>query len=192
MTGAIAFLERFDDCVNGADPMRSREQERRAADYAEGYAAGEAAALSRAAEQNEQLRRAATALDQKLTEFDNNAAGLLCDALASAAVKIFPMLAEKGFAHEAAVSLNEIVTAEDKSELVIKTAPNKDENVRVAMTGLDIADRSTVVEDDALSGLTIGAEWNGGGVNFDTEKAISIFVASLEKVAGDLKGQGKK
>ena len=188
MTGAIAFLERFDDGVNGADPLRIREDERRAADYAEGYAAGEAAALARAAEQNEQLQRAASALEQKLTEFDDNAAGLLCDALASAAAKVFPALAEKGFAYEAAVSLNDIVAPEGKAKLVIKTAPGRDENVRAAVNGLDIGDRTTVAEDDELSNLAIRAEWNGGGVNFDTEKAISIFIASLEKVVGELKG----
>ena len=192
MTSAIAFFERFDDGVNGADPMRSREQERREADYAEGFAAGEAAALSRAMEQNEQLRRAASALERKLEEFDNTAAGVLCDALASAAAKIFPALAEKGFAQEAAVSLNEIAASENTAELVIKTAPGKDEHARAAISGLEIAERSTVVEDEQLSGLAIGAEWRGGGVNFDTEKAISMFIASLEQVAGELKGQGKK
>lgn len=192
MTGSIAFLERFDDCANGAGAAHSREQEMRAADYAEGFAAGEAAALSRAAEQNEQLQYAATLLEQKLAEFDDSAADLLGGALASAAARIFPALAAKGFAFEAAASLSEIFSTEDKAQLVIKTPPEKDENVRVAMNGLNIAERTTVVEDDNLSGLAVSAEWDGGGVNFDTEKAISIFLSSLEKVAGELEGQGKK
>ncbi len=191
MSENVMILEQFDDGAGGLDPASVRAQQERAADYAEGFAAGEAAALSRAMEQNKQLQIAADALEQKLAAFDDTAAAYLCEALAAAVAKIFPALTEKGFAQEAAAAMDDIVQKSDAARVVVKTAPDKLETVNAAISALPIASRATVVEDETLSGFEIRAEWSHGGIAVDTEKATALFIASLEQAMQELRDEGK-
>ncbi len=191
MSENVLIFEQFDD-AGALGAVGVRAQQERAADYAEGFAAGEAAALSRAMEQNTQLQAAADAIQRKLATFDDTAAAYLCEALAAAVAKVFPALSEKGFAAEAASVMNDIVRQNGKATLIVRTAPAKTETVSAALAALAIAERASVVEDDALNGFEISAEWDHGGISFDTEKATALFIASLEKAIEELRDEDKK
>ncbi len=192
MSGNVLILEQFDDAAGGLDSAGVRAQQKRAADYAEGFAAGEAAALSRAMEQNQQLQIAAEAIERKLAMFDDMAAGHLCEALVAAVEKIFPALAEKIFAHEAAAAMNDIIQKSDKATLAVRTAPERLETVRAAIAALSLAERSAVASDDTLSGFEVCAEWDHGGISVDTEKATALFIAALEQATQELRDENKK
>ncbi len=188
MTANLLILERFDDGAGGVnDPDGVRAQQQQAAAYAEGYAAGEAAALSRATEQNGQLQEVASVLARKLEDFDREAAAALGEALASAAAAVLPSLAEKGFAHEAAPALAEMVAKKDNASLVLKTAEGKDAFVRKVLAEVGLEERITIEPDAALVGLQMAVEWQNGGLSFDTEQAVAHFLASLEKTISEMK-----
>jgi flagellar biosynthesis/type III secretory pathway protein FliH len=187
MTGKCLVLERFDDGAGAlGHPDEVRAQQQRAAAYAEGFAAGEAAALTRAAEGNSELQHAAEMLTKHLDDFDREAAVCLCKALEAAAGKILPVLAEKGFAHDAAGTLVDAVQKNGDAALVLKTAPEKDEFLKKAMAEVGLQERINVEPDASLSGTQLAVTWECGGLAFDTDRAISLFLASLEKTIQDM------
>ncbi len=190
MSESAMIFEQFDDAIGG-NPSDIRAQQKRAADYAEGFAAGEAAALSRAMEQNVQLQRAADALKEKLISFDDLAASQLCEALSSAVKKIFPALTASGFTHEATAALSEFVQKNDKANLIIKTAQANFETVSAAIAALPIAARAKTLVDETLSEFEVCAEWDHGGISIDTEKATACFIASLEQAMHELRDEDK-
>lgn len=188
MSENVLTFEQFDDAI-ASDPAAVRVQRERAATYAEGFAAGEAAALSRAMEQNIQLQRAADALNAKLSAFDRTAASCLCNALADAVAKIFPALTANGFTHEMNAALTEFANKNDTATLVVSTSPASLETVSAAISAMAIAERTQTVADEALTEFEVRAAWNHGGVTIDTEKATASFIASLEKAQQELKDE---
>jgi len=189
MSSNVLTFERFDDnALNGSD---ARAQQERAAQYAEGFAAGEAAALARAMEQNQQLKAVADAVAKKLTSIDEFIAAQLCDALADAIKKVFPALGELAFADESATEIKKLAALRSETGLTIKTAPGKSEAVRKAIETLEICERTTVEEDPALAGLQVSAEWQHGGVTFDTEAAIARLTENLNTAAQQLNDESE-
>lgn len=178
MSNNVLNFERFDDGVmNGSD---ARAQQERAAQYAEGFAAGEAAALARAMEQNQQLKIVADAVAKKLATVDEAIAAQLCDALADAIRKIFPVLGERAFADEAAKEIRELAALRGRTGLTVKTAPGKSDMIRKAIDSLPINEWTKIEEDNTLSGMQVCAEWEHGGVTFDTEAAIARLTDNLD------------
>lgn len=188
MSENVLIFEQFDDAA-GNDPASVRAQQERAADYAEGFAAGEAAALSRAMEQNSQLQRAADALNAKLAVFDDTAASYLCEALAETITKIFPALTANGFTHEMVAALNDVANKNDSARLVVKANPASLETITAAISTMSIADRTETIADESLTDFEIRASWDHGGVTIDTEKATARFIASLEKAKQELRDE---
>lgn len=188
MSENVLIFEQFDDAA-GNDPASIRAQQERAADYAEGFAAGEAAALSRAMEQNGQLQRAADALNAKLAAFDDTAASFLCDALADTIAKVFPALTANGFTHEMVAALSEFAEKNDSASLVVRANPASMETINAAISTMSIAARTEIIADETLTDFEIRASWDHGGVTIDTEKATARFIASLEKATQELKDE---
>ena len=188
MSENVLVFEQFDDAV-GNNPASVRAQQKRAAAYSEGYAAGEAAALSRAMEQNIQLQRAADALNAKLAAFDDTAAAYLCDALAETVTKVFPALTANGFTHEVTAALNEFATKNDSATLIVKASPASLETVSAAISATPIAERTETVADETLTEFEVRAAWDHGGVTIDTEKATACFIASLDKAKQELRDE---
>ena len=185
MRSNVLIFEQFDDAaMAGAGAQKAR-----AAEYAEGFAAGEAAALARATEQNHQLQAVTEAINAKLTEFDSAAAAALSEALADAVKAVLPALSRKYSAKEAVATLTDIFSNNENATLPIRIAPAILDIVSAAISASPLATRATVKADDTLSEDEIRAQWEHGGVTIDTEKAIAGFVAMLEEATEQLKDE---
>ncbi len=187
MRSNVLILEQFDDAAMAGVGA----QQARAAEYAEGFAAGEASALTRATEQNHQLQAVAEAVNEKLTGFDNSAAAFLCGALSDAVKTVFPALSKELFAKESVAALTDIFNKNDDTTLTVKTTPEKLDLISAAISASPLASRAIVEADDALSEYEVRAQWDHGGVTIDTEKAIAGFVAMLDEATEQLKDENE-
>jgi|GEM_PF-3027537 len=192
MTGLSLVLERFDDAEKvlsgaggGGDSVR--EQQERATAYAEGYAAGEAATHSSSDKHAEVLKSITEALEEKVADFHHHANASLCDGLASIISKVFPALSEKGFAAEAASVLAQMQLGSGEFSISVKAAPDHIELLREAVADMCDSGHIVVEEDISLSDTKIIAQWEHGGVEFDTDEMIQQCLASLEKAAQQLR-----
>ncbi len=192
MTALNVVLESFDGAENAFSKMSKggegvHAQQERAAAYAEGYAAGEAAALAKPDPQTELLKSVAGVLEKKAAEFQNNADANLCDGIAAIISKVFPALSEKGFAAEAVSVLAQTQISNTGLPIVVKTAPEHIELLRDAVTGFCESVQIEAEEDAGLSGAMVVAEWERGGMDFDTDKVIEQCLAALENAAQQLR-----
>jgi flagellar biosynthesis/type III secretory pathway protein FliH len=193
MTALNVVLERFDDtekALSGIPPggeNDARAQQEHVAAYAEGYAAGEAAAQAKAQPQVDFLKSVAEVLESKVANFQGQADASLCDGLAAILSKVFPALSKKGFATEAASVLAQTRTGPADVSITVKTAPDHIALLRDAVADLGEGARIIVEEDAELSGAMVVAEWDNGGMDFDTNKVIEQCLAALEKAAHQLR-----
>ncbi len=193
MTALNVVLERFDDAEkmlsgipNGGENDARAQQEHVAA-YAEGYAAGEAATQEKIQPQVDFLKSVAEVLESKVANFQSQADASLCDGVAAILSKAFPALSEKGFAVEAANVLVQTRVGSADLSVTVKTASDHIELLRDAVADLGESARIIVEEDAGLSGATVIADWDYGGMDFDTNKVIEQCLAALEKAAQQLR-----
>ncbi len=193
MTALNVVLERFDDAEKALSEMPrgggndARAQQQHAAAYAEGYAAGEAAATAKSQPQVDFLKSVAEALENKVVNFQSQADASLCDGLAAILSKAFPVLSEKGFAVEAASVLAQTQIGSADFSITVKAAPDRIELLRDAVAGFGEDARIAAEEDAGLSGAKVVAEWENGGMEFDTNRVIEQCLAALEKAAQQLR-----
>jgi flagellar biosynthesis/type III secretory pathway protein FliH len=193
MTALNVVLERFDNAEKALSGTSRggdkgvRVQQQHAAAYAEGYAAGEAAAQAKSQPQVDFLKSVAEVLENQVVSFQSQADASLCDGLTAILSKAFPALSEKGFAAEAASVLAQTQIGTAGFSIVVKAAPDHIELLRDAVADLGEVARIAVEEDANLSGSMVTAEWENGGMEFDTNKVIEQCLAALEKAAQQLR-----
>ncbi len=193
MTALNVVLERFDDAekafsgIPRGEDNDVRTQQEHAAAYAEGYAAGEAAAQAKSQPQVDFLKSVAEVLENKIASFQSQADANLCDGVAAILSKAFPALSEKGFAIEAASVLAQTQTGSTDISIVVKAPPEQIELLRDAIADFGVGAHTVVEEDAGLSGAMVVAEWQNGGMDFDTDKVIEQCLAALESAAQQLR-----
>lgn len=152
--------------------------------YAEGYAAGQAAAVSQATAQSAVLDDTAIQLNAAFESLSADIRIQFCDALKAAIDKIFPMLADKGFAENCAAAVAEAAgfgDAEDgRAHVTIKAAPARAELLQAAFARLGLGENIRIKTDTGLSDLEIKADWNNAGLELDFDAAINQSLAALD------------
>ena len=191
MSASLVVLERFDSKLarrDGGAPGNVLEQRLRAEAFAEGYAAGEAAAAARADGESRFIAAVSAALEAQSAAGPRECARQAGEALKLILIRIFPIVADRGFAAEAAAVFAraakdvggaiEIAAPADKVEplkaLLEKTAP-----------GAPVA----VIADPALKGAAAAAKWTGGGVDFDLDTAARDVIAAFDAAMKQLESE---
>ena len=188
MSALKAILEDFEQpgvlapVASSADDVRIQNAASDA--YAEGYAAGQAAAASQASAQSEALDNTAMQLNAVFANLSAEIRVQFCDALKAAIEKVFPMLADKGFAENCAAAVADAAglgDAEDRrAQVTIKAAPARAELLEAAFARLELGDHIRIKTDDGLSDLEIKAGWENAGLELDFDAAISQSLAALD------------
>ncbi len=194
MSALNMILENFDDAnacanrrANGSESVRM--QQLRAAAYAEGLAAGEAAATVKINSDNEFLQVVAEKLDKKLAALSNDMAAHFCHALKTVIRKTFPTIAEEAFVIEASEAFLKRADFEDGGSVIIKTAPLQAPLLRKTLSTYPGCRSLTVEADDELPDLAVVAQWKSGGFELNLNEAINDCLSALEAVALQLKGE---
>ena len=188
MSALKAILEDFEQpgafgaVASSADDVRIQDAASDA--YAEGYAAGQAAAVSQANARSEALDNTALQLNAVFANLSAEIRVQFCDALKAALEKVFPMLADKGFAENCAAAVADAAGRGDaddrRAHVTIKAAPARAELLEAAFARLELGENISIKTDAGLSDLEIKADWDNAGLELDFEAAISQSLAALD------------
>ncbi|MEO1242605.1 MAG: hypothetical protein AAFX54_11915 [Pseudomonadota bacterium] len=188
MSALNSILENFEPDAgpaNGADDVRS--QQLKAAAYAEGFSAGEAAAKAKHdtesaffAEAADQISQALGAMPQRLNE-------QLAEALSAIMHKTLPTLAAKGFADEVTVAVLEHVDTEKCGSLVIKTSTERVDELTAPFAAFNDDQRVRIEADPELSGSMVAASWESAGLDMDVETVAQNVLKALDKYVSQFK-----
>ena len=186
MSQLASILENFEAGPHGAgEDVRS--QQLKAAAYAEGRAAGEAAAANKQEEEQAfhfaaaaEVRRIIDSIPVQLNE-------QLAEATSAIIHKILPALAAKGFASEAAAAVTDHVITDKCGMVVVKTSAERLEDVKAAFAGADDALSLRIEADTAMSGSVIAATWENGGLEMDLDAAASKVLDILDQYLSQFK-----
>ena len=187
MSALRAILEDFEGGAAPEEGETVHVQQMKAAAYAEGYAAGEAAAIARRDADDEFLQHAMRSLDKAFDAMSANMQAEFCEALRSVVEKVFPSLAEAGFADAAAAAVLEAAHFGDGAGIVVKAAPNRTAALERAFAAYGAERAASVEADPKLGDLAATAEWRDAGVEVDFEAAIQQALAALETTVQQLK-----
>ena len=174
-----------------AQENSARAQQMRAAAYAEGYAAGEAAAAVRRETDAQLFNTVAVTIENALNDTSGRLKIQFCDALKTAIEKIFPPLAEKGFPDAVASAITETIRINGTDEIVLTVAPSRKAPVEQALS-LHCAEKAVSVEADAsLSELAAKAVWRDAGIELDFGAAIEQSLSALENTITQIKDRAE-
>lgn len=182
MSALNSILENFEPVDAGAnDEGDVRSQQLKAAAYAEGFSAGEAAAKTKHdaesaffAEAADQISQALGAMPQRLNE-------QLAEALSAIMHKTLPTLAAKGFADEVTAAVIEQVNTENCGSLVIKTSEERLADLTAAFEAFGDDQSVRVEADPAFSGSMVAASWESAGLDMDVEAVAQSVLEALDK-----------
>lgn len=198
MSALSVILEDFEATSVGqagggiAEENSARVQQMRAAAYAEGYAAGEAAAAARRETDAQLLKTVAENIENALHDSSGRLKVQFCEALKTAIEKIFPPLAEKGFADAAALAVAETMHVNGTDEIVLNVAPARKAMVEQALS-LYCDEKAVSVESDAsLPELAAKAAWRNAGIELDFGAAIEQSLSALENTIIQIKDRAEK
>lgn len=180
MSALRSLLENFDG-GEGAPENDIRTQQIKATAYAEGYAAGEAAATAKLASNNNLLELLASRIDGALNALPEKLNGQLGEALKTVLEKILPNLSQRGFAEEAAAAVMKYADFSNVGAVVIKTAEGRGQDLSKALADMGCEHPIKVETDPDLSDSTIVAEWRNGGFEIDIDAAAKHAIDSLER-----------
>lgn len=158
--------------------------------YAEGYAAGQAAAASQTNANHQALDNAAVQLNAAFADLSSQVRVQFCDALKAAIEKVFPVLAEKGFAETCAAAVADAAgldeTAAAGARVTIRTAPSQAEPLQAAFSRLNLENAVRITADAALSETEVKADWDSAGIELDVDAAIRQSLDALEHTIAQL------
>ena len=188
MSALRAILEDFEGAAApAAEGEAVHIQQMKAGAYAEGYAAGEAAATARRGADDEFLQHAMRSLDKAFDAMSANMQAEFCEALRAVIEKVFPSLAEAGFADAAAAAVLKAAHFGDGEGIVVRAAPNRKAVLEQAFSAYGAGKTASVEADPDLGDLAVTAEWRDAGVEVDFEAAIQQSLAALETTVQQLK-----
>lgn len=185
MSPLTAILEDFED-LGGRGVADAHMQSIKSAAYAEGYAAGEAAAASQTGLNQQALDHAALQLNTAFTDLSGQVKVQFCCALKTAIEKVFPMLAEKGFAEACAAAVVEAAVVGEDGKVSLKVAPSREELLKSAFLRLGLDNNVTIEADAALSELEVKADWDNAGLELDFDAAIQQSLSALENTIAQI------
>lgn len=194
MSALKAILEDFERpaAFGGGAPLHADDSRLQAAAsdaYAEGYAAGQAVTASQAGANSAALDSAAVQLNAAFANLSAEIRVQFCDALKAAIEKVFPMLAEKGFAENCAAAVADAagLGETEDARVTIKAAPSQAELLNAAFSRLELGDNIRIKTDAALSEMEIRADWDNAGLELDFDAAIRQSLAALEHTIAQIK-----
>lgn len=188
MTVLGLALERFDaaDGPEKGQALNVREQQLRASAYAEGFAAGEAAARDKAAPDEDLLKSLISAFEAQANGFHGQVEAQLCRSLSLLVEKLFPALAEKGLAHEVSAIFSRLNIPHTEEPVSLAINPAQADKVREMFRDFGAGEQIAIVEDDSLSESAAAISWTGGGVHMDIQNAVEECLNALETAAQQL------
>lgn len=186
MSAALLKLERFDQPALVAGPAEHdiKTQQARAEAYAEGYAAGVAAASSKAGEREKLMASVAALIDEQTLNAPAKVREQAIAAVQAVFEAVFPALSRAGFAVEAAAALSAVAKRATNVSLDIATSAEHADALQALICDLSPNAMISVTADPEISGAAARAEWSGGGVEFDLDRAASDCLAALESAIG--------
>lgn len=210
MSALKAFLEDFErPCASpspalaGApvEPQAEDEARRRELDeaYARGCAAGEAAAAERARLDQTALDSAAAQLSTALDGLSSDIKVQFCEALKTAVERVFPMLAERGFAESCAAAVAKAAglgakgpgsasgAAPGGARVTLKAAPSQAALLEEAFARLGEDGAIRIETDATLADLEIRAVWDKAGLDLNIEEAIRQAGEALDHTIAQIK-----
>lgn len=193
MSASLVILERFDSHLarlNGdGAPGSVFEQRLRAEAFAEGYAAGEAAAGARVDAEARFLAAVAAALDREAASAPQKLAKEAGDALTLLLIRIFPTLTEKGFAAEAAAIFARALKDSPARTLEIKAPAERVDALKALIERRGAGAPVEIIADPALAGAVAAATWSGGGLEFDLDAAARDVIAAFDSALQELESE---
>ena len=186
MSQLASILENFDTGSHGgAGDVRS--QQLKAGAYAEGFAAGEAAAASKQEEEQafhygaaSEVRRLIDAIPEQLNE-------QLGETVSAIMHKVLPAVAAKGFASEAAAAVTDHVIADKCGGIVVKTSAERVGDLEEAFASTDSALSLCIEADPTMTGSVITATWENGGLEMNLDAAASKVLDILDQYVSQFK-----
>lgn len=176
MSTAALRLERFDAPASaaneaGVDPSEGIAMQRaRASAFAEGYAAGQAAAAARAGEHEKHFAALARSIETEILRAPERAVADAAAAVRALLESVLPSIAREGFAVEAALAFSRAASAQGGA---VEIAAPKDfaGPIEALLRTLVPNAPITVRVDPELAGMAARAAWPGGGVDVDVDAA---------------------
>lgn len=190
MRSAALYLERFDPAPAAKSlpaEMDAREQRLRAEAYTEGFAAGQAAATANAT--RPLIAQTAEALANEYADAPERIAHDAAGALIIVLERLFPALAQAGFAVEAGAAFTRLADTTASPSLEIFCSPQQLEALRAELARLAPERQFTVTADPEISGATARARWSTGGVDFDLDQATEECLAALRRAVQSLESE---
>lgn len=178
MSALRAILEDFDrGGVSHENEVRA--QQLKAAAYAEGFAAAEAAAAARQASEQAILTAFAERVDEILANLPVTLGEQFCEALKTVLEKALPALSEKGFAGEVAASVMKYADFSNTGRIVVKAPESRVAEIKAAFSELNGGKGIIVEADPDLAGAAVTAAWENGGLDIDVDAFVALAIKSL-------------
>jgi len=162
-------------------------QKARAADYAEGFAAGAAAAAEKQQLDTAFFDATAAQLNKVLTDLPAELNQQLGEVLVTLIQKTLPVLAEKGFAQETATAVLNYADFGEPGTVIVKASKERAEQLTESFVRLGAENTVTIEVDPELSGSTVTAFWKHGGLEMDVDMAVRKSLECLECFASQSK-----
>ena len=147
--------------------------------YLEGYAAGEAAALERLAESRRAFADAAQSLDEALQALKPSSERALSEALHTVFAALLPILAERGFAVEAAGAIARAFAGKSVAEVTIFIHPEQKGALAEALAAAPGAPAFAIEADPSVPPAAARIVCGKGGLDFDLAAASEACLAAL-------------
>lgn len=187
MTLLNVVLENFDgELVKDGQSNDVRLQQAKAAAYAEGFTAGETAATARYQSESDFVAKAVEAIKGDFESVRDEQTAEVCDAFKQLVEKIFPGLAEIGFAEEAAATIRRINSFKFNGTATISVAPARVDLIEKIIADAGGNQMISVKDDDAQSTLALSARWESAGMDFDLEQSMTECLKALEAALANL------
>jgi hypothetical protein len=187
VSAALLKLERFDPPALGPPEASEHDiliQQARAQAFSEGYATGIAAYATKGNEREKFIAAATAAIEAANASAPQRVQQEAVGAAKAVLEAVFPTLSRAAFAVEAANALASLAKTGGAVALEVR-AP---EEHAAVIEGLikEIGGPITVKADEALTGAAATAVWQGGGVEFDLDRAAKECLAALERATGGI------
>ncbi len=180
MNALSSILENFEpsSSADGAEDVRS--QQFKAAAYAEGVAAGKAAAAAEYEAERVFLDRAIEQVGQALNDLPNQLNGQIGEALSAILHKTLPSLAARGFADEAVGAVLKNINTDDCGAIVVKTSAENVEKLEEIFGQQAQGKRVQIESDPTFKGAMVSANWKSAGLTMDVESTASQMLEMLD------------
>ncbi|CAK9042017.1 Flagellar M-ring protein [Durusdinium trenchii] len=165
--------------ANGGEDVRT--QQLKAAAYAEGFSAGEAAAKAKYEANAAFLAEATGQIGQVLQGLPDHLAEQLGEALGAILHKTLPTLAQKGFAEEAVAAVVKHIDMDNCGSLLVKTSPECVDELTAAFAALGDEERFCIEADAAFAGSMVTASWERAGLEMNIEAVVQGTFETFDK-----------